>query len=217
MSQRALFVEQIESGWVLAGDDMDRFGLVNDFLSYLVDRNYSPQTVRSYAFSLVAFCRWLAVEQIELSTVTTDVLLRFLAACRTERVAGRPGPNVMLMDGRRADSLSPASVNLRLAAVSGLFAFRAMRDPGMSNPVPKGREARRLSAGERGGMLAHVSRAPKRRSALRVREAQRLPKSLDRYQVVALLESLHTWRDRAIAGLMVFFAVCVRQKSSPST
>lgn len=39
---------------------------------------------------------------------------------------------------------------------------------------------------------------------LRLREPQRLPRSLDARQVVALVESLRTWRDRAIAGLMVF-------------
>lgn len=199
-----LFLEQTEAGWALAGDGADRFGLANEYLSYLIDRNYSPGTVRAYGYGLLAFCRWLTTEDVELSAVTTDVLLRFLAACRAERVPGRPGPNVVRMDGRRADSLSPATVNLRLAAVSGLFSFRSMRDPDVANPVPKGREAKRLTAGERAGMLTHVSRAPKRRSALRVREARRLPKSLDQREVVALLESLHTWRDRAIAGLMVF-------------
>jgi integrase/recombinase XerD len=205
VSQNGLFLEPSESSWVLAGDRVDRFALVNDYLSYLADRNYSPRTVRTYGFSLLAFCRWLSAAEIGMSAVTTDVLLRFLAACRTERVSGRPsGSNVLRLDGRRADSLSPATINLRLAAVSGLFSFWSMRDPDMTNPVPKGQEARRLSAGERGGMLAHVSRAPKRRSALRVRDAQRLPKTLERAEVVTLLESLRTWRDRAIAGLMVF-------------
>ena len=206
MSIEGLSLVRLEDGWGLDGDAAVGFELVNDYLSYLVDRNYSPRTIRSYGFSLLAFCRWLTVEEIELSEVTTDVLLRFLAACRSERVSGRPsGSNIVRLDnGRRADSLSPATINLRLAAVSGLFSFWSMRDPDVTNPVPKGPEARRLSAGERGGMLAHVSRAPKRRSALRVRDAQRLPKTLERSEVVALLESLRTWRDRAIAGLMVF-------------
>ena len=75
-----------------------------------------------------------------MSAVTTDVLLRFLAACRTERVAGRPaGSNVVRLDGRRADSLSPATINLRLAAVSGLFSFRSMRDPDVGEPGPERR------------------------------------------------------------------------------
>lgn len=79
-----------------------------------------------------------------------------------------------------------------------------MRNPDAPNPVPKGREARRPSAGERAGLLAHVSRRPKRRSRLRLREPQRLPRALKRDEVTALLASLRTWRDRAIAGLMVF-------------
>jgi len=191
-------------GWVLAGDEVARFGLVNDYLSYLVDRNYSPRTVRSYANGLLAFCRWLTLESIGLEAVTTDVLLRFLTACRQERVPGRAGLNVVRMDGTRADALAPATVNLRLAAVSGLFTFRSMRDPTALNPMPRGREAHRRSAGERGGLLTHVDRGVRQRSALRVRDVRRLPKGLDHCEVVALLESLRSWRDRAMAGLMVF-------------
>lgn len=205
MIDRGLSLESDGVGWVLVGDHAVRFGLVNGYLSYLVDRNYSPRTVRSYAFGLLAFCRWLAAEDIELSAVTTDVMLRFLAACRQERVMGRPGgSNVMRLNGRRVDGLSPATVNLRLAAANGLFSFRSMRDPTAVSPIPKGREARRLSPGERAGMLAHVARAPRRRSALRVRDARRLPRSLRSDEVVALLASLSSWRDRAMAGLMVF-------------
>lgn len=151
-----------DDGWRLAGSGVDRFGLVNEYLSYLVDRNYSPRTIRTYGFGLLAFCRWLDDQNLDLASVTTDVLLQFLAACRTERVAGRAGgANVVGLDGRRTDTLSPATVNMRLAAISGLFSFRSIRDPDTQNPVPKGREARRLSAGERTGMLAHVFSVPR--------------------------------------------------------
>ena len=34
-------------------------GLVNEFLGYLADRNFSPQTCRAYAYDLLAFARWL--------------------------------------------------------------------------------------------------------------------------------------------------------------
>lgn len=191
--------------WRLVGDRADEaVALVDDYLGYLADRNYSPQTVRAYAFALLAFCRWLRGEGIELGGITTDVLLRFLAACRQATVLGRPGPNVVRMDGGRADGYAPATMNHRLAAISGLFGFRSLRDPEARNPVPRGKEARRLSAGERAGLLAHVSRRPRYRSALRLREPRRLPRSLDRGEVVALLGSLRGWRDRAIAGLMVF-------------
>ena len=127
---------------MLAGDGADRFGLVNDYLSYLADRNYSANSIRAYGFDLLAFCRWLIDEGIALDAVTTDVLLRFMTACRTARLAGRPGPNVVRIDGHRADGYAPSTVNHRLAALQGLFAFRQLRDPDARSPVPSGREAR---------------------------------------------------------------------------
>lgn len=199
-----LRLEQRDGGWALAGPEAERFGLVNEYLSYLADRNYSPRTLRSYGFDLLAFCRWLHGEQVEITGVTTEVLLRFLAACRQARVPGRPGPNVVSLSGRRLDQYAAATVNHRLIAVSGMFAFRAMRDPDAPNPVPKGREARRASPGQRNGLLAHVARRPAARSALRLREPRRLPRALDQREAAELLASFRTWRDRAIAGLMLY-------------
>jgi integrase/recombinase XerD len=199
-----LRLEQRDDSWVLAGRAAGRFGLVNEYLGYLADRSYSPRTVRAYGFDLLAFCRWLAAERIELAEVTTDVLLRFLAACRQARVPGRPGPNVITLGGRRLDQYAAATVNHRLAAISGLFTFRGLRDPELANPVPKGRESRRAAAGERNGLLAHAARRPRARSALRLREARRLPRALSRQEAGELLGSFRTWRDKAIAGLMLY-------------
>jgi integrase/recombinase XerD len=107
------------------------------------------------------------------------------------------------MDGR-VDGYAPATVNTRLAAITGLYGFRSMRDPDAKNPIPRGKGAQRLVRGERNGLLAHTNRRPRYRSALRLREPQRLPKGLDSHELTSLMESLRTWRDRSIAGLMVF-------------
>jgi integrase len=58
-----------------------------------------------------------------------------------------------------------------------------------------------MSRGERGGLLGHVAK-PKDWSRLRLREPRRLPRGLTREES-ALLGSFRTWRDRAIAGLML--------------
>ena len=193
--------------WLLAGPSAAGFGLVNEFLGYLADRGYSPRTVRSYAFDLLALCRWLHAEGVALDAVTTDVLLRYLAACRQATVPGRPGPRTWcaIGDGRRANGYAPATVNHRLAAISGLFEFR--RCVILSTRIrSRGgkKEARRLSAGGAHRACSPMWRAARNdRSALRLREPQRLPRGLDNHEVVALVGSLRTWRDRAIAGLML--------------
>ncbi len=175
--------------------------LCNDYLGYLADRRYSPASVRSYAFDLLHFARWLAGLGLALQDVDTDALLRYLAACRAER---RPGQhdNVIWLASGRASGFAPATINRRLAAISGLFSFRSMRDPAAANPMPRGPAARRAAAGQRAGLLAHLDK-PKPRSRLRVREPRRLPRGLDRAETAALLGSFRTDRDRAMAGLML--------------
>lgn len=169
MANEVLFLRQDGESWRLVGPATSGFSLVNDFLGYLADRNYSPRTQRAYGYDLLAFARWLHLEGLTLGEVTIDVLLRFLTACREAVLPGRPGGNVYsIRDGRNA-GFAAATVNRRIAAISVMFGYWQMRDPAAPNPVPRGRRARVASAGERGGLLAHVA-APKPRSRLRLRE-----------------------------------------------
>jgi integrase len=90
----------------------------------------------------------------------------------------------------------------RTAAISGLFEFRAMRDPDAPSPVPRGAARRQAGPSERGGLLGHLA-VPSPSAKLRVRQPRRLPKGLDAGQATALLASFRSWRDKAIAGLML--------------
>jgi len=192
----ALRLEERGEGRVLFGEAAARFGLVDEYLSHLLDRNYSPATVRAYGYDLLAFCRWLTEQDLELGAVTTNVLLDYLKACREASVPGRPGPNVVTMTGQRVDRYAATTINRRLAAISGLFTYAGLRSPDAKNPVPRGREARWTVSGERSGMLAHTTRRRKPRSALRLREPKMLPAALSGSDAAKLVGSLRTWRDR---------------------
>src|SRR5215210_5401831 len=94
MSAVHLVVVENDGVWCLDGPVAVEFGLVNEFLGYLADRNFSPRTCRAYAYDLLAFTRWLVAEDIAVSEVDVDVMLRFLTACREAAPRGRPGGNV---------------------------------------------------------------------------------------------------------------------------
>jgi hypothetical protein len=136
MAAGPLRVEQRGTDWQLVGASVGTFGLINEFLGYLADRAYSPQTVRAYAFDLLAFARWLLEERIALEEITTDVLLRFLAACRTALAAGPPRRQRVLNLGRPQFRLrchhgqSTIGGNLRPVCVS------SHAPPGASQPRP---------------------------------------------------------------------------------
>jgi site-specific recombinase XerD len=202
VSDGDLRVEERGGAWVLSGPAAAGFALVNDYLDYLADRRYSPRTVRAYAFDLLVFCRWLLAEDVTLGAVRTETLLRYLAHWRTATFRGRPGGNVYSIRDGRNTGYAAATVNRRMAAISGVFEFRAMRDPDAVNPVPKGTERRRTVRGERGGLLGHLATA-KPTSRLRVRQPRRLPRGLDAAEATTLWGSFRSWRDKAMAGLML--------------
>ena len=199
-----LRLQEDGEGWALAGESAARYGLVNEYLSHLLDRKYSRLTARAYGYDLLAFCRWLLEQDLELGAVSTDVLLDYLRACREASVPGRPGTNVVTMSGQRIDRYAATTINRRLAAISGLFSYAGLRSPEVKNPVPRGRDARWTASGERSGMLAHTRRRRAPRSALRLREQKKLPTALSLTEAATLVDSLRTWRDRAIAGLMLW-------------
>src|SRR5260370_24914839 len=93
MTDGDLRVDDSGAGWALTGRAAARFTLANEFLGYLADRRYSPQTLRAHAFDLLAFCRWLLAEDTQLADVTAETLLRYLSHCRTATFRGRPRRN----------------------------------------------------------------------------------------------------------------------------
>ena len=164
MTDSDLRVDESDAGWVLGGPAAPRFSLVNEFLGYLADRRYSPKTVRAYAFDLLAFCRWLADEGTQLGDVTAEMLLRYLSYCRTATFRGRPGGNVYSIRDGRSTGYAAATVNRRMAAISGMFEFRAMRDPDKPSPVPRARPAARPAAASGAGCWDTWPRRGRRRN-----------------------------------------------------
>ena len=123
--------------WRLDGAGPADLQVINEFLGYVADRGYSPRTERAYAFDLLAFARWLVDQDLTVGEVTTDALLRFLTFCRAAVLPGQAGGNVVPLRTGRSTGYAPSTINRRMAAISGLFDFRAMRDPSLVNPVPQ--------------------------------------------------------------------------------
>jgi site-specific recombinase XerD len=202
--REGLRVERAGETWVLAGEGFDGVEVVNEFLAYLVDRNYARLTVRAYAYDLLHFGRWMAAERLSVAAVNSDVLLGYLRACRTQVLPHQHGANVFSIRDGRSAGYAPRTVNRRMAALSGLFGLIEMRDPEARSPMPHRRDsAPRIARGQRSGLLGHLA-TPSPRSGLRVREPRRLPRGLRGDEVAELLGSFRTVRDQAIAGLMLF-------------
>lgn len=166
----------------------------NRFLEHLTVRSFSPATVRAYAFDLSNFARFLDEKPLALADVAAVDLFEYLDwQVRNPRNDGR----VVAMSGR----VSPATMNRRIAAVRGLFEYMVAAGERSTNPVPTARRSSGLRA--KRGLLAHASSGRPRGRGRLVREAKRLPESLEPSDVGEFLADLETHRDRAMILAML--------------
>jgi integrase/recombinase XerC len=108
--------------------------LVNQFLAHLGSRAFSALTVRSYAYDLLNFLRFLDGRAARLGDVVATDLFDYLDW--QQRPPGTAGQRVVrLGTGRGA---APATMNRRVAAVRGLFELAVMSGARADNPVPAG-------------------------------------------------------------------------------
>jgi site-specific recombinase XerD len=164
------------------------------YLAHLVAIERSPNTVRAYASSLKLFFEHLEARGVAFEDVRIDDVGRFVSALRA------PAPGVIVIDAsvsRRA----PSTVNRHLAAVFGLYEFHARRGVTVADELVSWRRGGRGSykpfLDHVGGRARQVARRP-----VRLREGQRLAKTLTVAEIATLLEACAHLRDRFLLGLL---------------
>jgi len=187
----AVCVTRLDGVHRLAGDA----GLVeiaNRWLGHLESRQFSPATVRGYAFDVVCLARFLGEAGISWRDLAPSDVFDWLDWQTRPTTSGHKV--VRLGQGRGA---APATMNRRVAAARGLFEYAVMCGDIDANPVPAPRRSSGLRARRR-GLLGHVgSRRPAAPGRL-ARQDRPLPESLEPEDVEVFLADLHTHRDRAI-------------------
>ncbi|MCC5950503.1 MAG: tyrosine-type recombinase/integrase [Acidimicrobiia bacterium] len=170
----------------------------NRWLAHLEARNYSPATVRGYAFDLVSLGRFLADVGIDWTDlVPTDFFDWLEWQARPESTAGERVVSI-----GKARGAAPSTMNRRIAAARGLFEYAVMCGLVDQNPVPAPRRSSGLRA-RRSGLLGHVAgrRAPG--PARLVRQDRPLPETVDAADIEVFLADLNSHRDRAITLAML--------------
>lgn len=187
--------------------------IVSDFLSHLANGEYSPNTVRAYAYDLRHFFNFLESVGLGWESFTPKHAVDLLAYLRRvpvrPRGARRRGLTAVTSDlaGHPAVKLSVESVARALASVSSFYEY-AIAVEGYTigeHPLQKVPDPAAGRVDERHRpMLGNASRQRPVRRSVRVRRVTRLPRPADRREHVdPLLESLRKQRDRAIYLLML--------------
>lgn len=178
-----------------AGQDVE---VVNQFLTHLVARAFSPATVRAYAFDLLNFLRFCTARGLTLTQVNATDLFDYLDW--QARPVSDGHKRVVRIDARAG--AAPATMNRRIATVRALFTYLTICGVCDHSPVPAARRSSGLRATRR-GLLGHLDSGRPRQGGRLVRQPRRLPEALDPGDVTDFLSSLGTHRDRAVVLAMV--------------
>ncbi|MHB8588091.1 MAG: tyrosine-type recombinase/integrase [Candidatus Dormibacteraceae bacterium] len=198
-----------DPGYQLLDDAEKPVTVVQSFLSHLVARGCSPNTVSAYCHDLLHFWRFLAAERLTWRRFRAADSLAFLQHLRSVR-STRPGQRLGLTlantgSGEPGVGLAASTINRALAAVSSFYEYLILAGRlGRENPMEKRPDPSYARVSERHQPFrGRSSRQRPMRRSVRVKTVRRLPRPLDDQQVDALLAALRRARDRALILLML--------------
>jgi integrase len=173
--------------WRVAGlPEVEDGAVIEDFLITLAVNHCSPQTLRSYAFDLLRWWRFLTVIGNRWDTATREDVRALVLWMRQPQD----------QSGRRA--YRPASINHTLSVLSVFYEHQAWLGKGpVMNPVPA------AASGVR--RYAHhdpsAPYTPQQRAPYRQRVDGGLPRALSGDLVNKVLAALTSTRDRALVAM----------------
>jgi len=201
--------EQVPYG--LVGPDGEPVEPVQDYLAEVLAADCSPLTLRSYAFDLLDWFRFLAAAGVGWQDATRAQVRDWVLALRS-----RPNPQHTRGGGDRVSpgsrdpctssasrrsGYAPATINHRLSVVAGFYQHHArLGDGPATNPVPDdGPRGRRRSAHHN----PMEPWTPGPRGSYRQKNEQRLPRAIPDELYERVFAGLTSNRDRAIISLLV--------------
>lgn len=167
-------------GWCLQSTTGEVVVPVHDFLSTLAAGDASKATIRSYAYDLLRWWRWITALKIDWDRAERVHVRDFVASMRSPRPGGA--------------GLQSATINHCLAVLSSFYVEHARVGTGPAvSPVPVQGDGR-----ERAGRSPMEPRHNGRRAPLRQRVPAKLSRGLSDDEFDALFTSMLCDRDRAL-------------------
>lgn len=181
------------------GPDLRPVAPIDEYLAWLTNCERSPNTVEAYAYDRRAFWEFLGEHRVGWRSVGVNELAQFAAWAR------RPAKNVVLLTGDEA-RLSASTVNRMLTGITGFYDLQARNGNAFARALI---DTTRSGRGGYKPMLTGIGnyRATPRGKVVRLRETERLPKTLSLKQVAAVIDAQTRLRDRFLFALLAGTAV----------
>lgn len=180
--------------WLVIDDSFLSIRPVNDFLMYLENLERSPHTVRAYAHHLKLFWEFLQDTGREWTTVGLSDLAEYVAWLR------QPHSSSVTSMHEQVSQRSESTINAILAPLSIFYDYH--QRVGTVNGIPMF-STQALPHRRYKSFLHHINKSnPLRTRLIKLKAPKRLPRTLTRVQVQALIHACHRRRDKFLLSLL---------------
>lgn len=199
-------VERDEAGvWMMTGADGEPVTAVQWFLADVAATDAADSTLRSYAYDLLRWFRFLGAIDVEWQRATRrdvrDFVRWFREAPNAQRARGNrpyspPAAGTLNQQTGKAyltTGYAPRTINHALSVVSAFYTYAVEAGLGpIRNPVPEAKQSEATSMHPAG---------VRRRAALRQKEPRRQPRDISDSLLEKVVSELSCERDRALVGV----------------
>ncbi|WP_062354678.1 tyrosine-type recombinase/integrase [Bacillus kwashiorkori] len=191
--------------YILVGDDFQEVKVVSDFIAYLRVKNYSPNTLKNYIYDLRYYFEYLEVIQKSHKEIRPKDLVDFISYLKEKPARGKPSNVITIQDiakgHKKTGTLSASTINRILACISSFYDWVMLNDDGYEgNPLPYVLDYKTGPITDSfKGFLSFVNKGNQAKSRfLKVKAPKQLPRPVSTDKTKLILQSLKTYRDKAI-------------------
>lgn len=192
MKLQRIILSDNQPAWLVIDSEFKPVLPVTEFIRYLVNTEKSPNTIYSYANHLRLYWQFLENHQLDWLAISIEHLGRFVHWLRSAHSSVISVHSAQLWH-------TQSSVNTILSVISSFYRFH--QQCGRTNI-----SLTKLVAGgsqKTYSILHHIfKKYPQRRKIIKLREPKQLPKTLDKNEIKAIIESCKNVKERLLVTIL---------------
>jgi len=179
--------------WLVIKDDYLPVLPIKEYLNYLNIINYSPNTIRSYAYHLKTYWEFLKKYNLQWEKVGLEELVDFVSWLR------KPKDKVVSIDKKDKPKRKASTINTILNCVYSFYDYHAeVKNINLNNADRFKKMPRKFKA-----FLYHINKNESiKTKRIKLKTNTSRPKTLTEKQVLKIIENCNNLRDKLLVSLV---------------
>lgn len=179
--------------WLVIKDDYLPVLPIKEYLNYLNIINYSPNTIRSYAYHLKTYWEFLKKYDLQWEKVGLEELVDFVSWLR------KPKDKVVSIDKKDTPKRKASTVNTILTCIYSFYDYHAeVKNINLNNADRFKKMPRKFK-----GFLYHLDKNESiKTKIIKLKTNTSRPKTLTEKQILKIIENCNNLRDKLLVSLV---------------